>query len=341
MKKYMINIFLIIAVSIVTAYILIGGNSYQKIIHILQTANYKWVFFGLLVMLLSIFCTGCILRKLLLSLNRKYSYTSGFINSLIANFFHGITPSSSGGQFAQVYVFSKQNIPVQDSASVLFMDFIIYQSTMIGVVLCLILLRFAYFRNTSGFLINLVLLGFLVNASIIFGLLALVKSQRFYHWLIHSVLPFLKRIKLLKNDKKSIDKINDRIRLFETTVDQLKRDKGLILYCIIMNTIKILLFYSIPIFCAYALNIPVLPQDIVDIIALSSFVAMINAFIPLPGSSGGIEASFMMLFTKIFPVVQTSAILLLFRSITYYMILILGGITFLIVKWMPEKKGDI
>ena len=85
----------------------------------------------------------------------------------MASFFHGVTPSASGGQFAQVYVFKKQGVPLSDSASVLWMDFIVYQSTMIASVFILILLRFHHFYTNYSQFFLLVLLGFLVNSLVI------------------------------------------------------------------------------------------------------------------------------------------------------------------------------
>ena len=45
----------------------------------------------------------------------------GFKNAISGTFFNGITPFSSGGQFAQVYIFNRQGISPTNSASILLM----------------------------------------------------------------------------------------------------------------------------------------------------------------------------------------------------------------------------
>ena len=59
------------------------------------------------------------------------NYKQGFTNAISGTFFNGITPFSSGGQFAQVYIFNRQGITPANSASILLMAFIVYQSVLV------------------------------------------------------------------------------------------------------------------------------------------------------------------------------------------------------------------
>ena len=75
---------------------------------------------------------------------------------------------------------------------------------------------------------------------------------------------------------------------------------------------------------------------LLNIIALSSFVAMINAFLPMPGSSGGTEATFVLMFSTIFGKVDATSIMILWRLVTFYQTLIIGGIVFMYAKTRPD-----
>ena len=93
-------------------------------------------------------------------------------------------------------------------------------------------------------------------------------------------------------------------------------------------------------FCAIALHIPIGFDKMLDVLALSSFVAMVNAFVPLPGSSGGTEASFILMFSTLFNRIDVSSIMILWRVMTYYFQTLLGGVVFLYGKTRPIVIHD-
>ena len=93
-----------------------------------------------------------------------------------------------------------------------------------------------------------------------------------------------------------------------------------------------MLFYSVPFMSARALRIPVQASQFLDMLTLASFVAMVNAFIPLPGASGGTEATFLLMFRVILGPVNVRPVMLLWRFMTYYFDMIAGGIVYLITR---------
>ena len=107
------------------------------------------------------------------------------------------------------------------------------------------------------------------------------------------------------------------------------------------NFLRLVIYYSIPFFCAKALHIQVGLSQIIDIICLSSFVAMVNAFLPMPGSSGGTEATFLLMFSTIFKSVDAKSIMILWRLVTYYQVLIIGALVFFIAKVYYARKSNV
>ena len=78
--------------------------------------------------------------------------------------------------------------------------------------------------------------------------------------------------------------------------------------------------------------------ELVKVMAMSSYISMINCFIPIPGASGGTEATYVIMFSKIFGKVAASSSMLLWRFMSYYFVMIIGGLTFLYVKIVSSKK---
>jgi len=123
-KSYTFNILLILVFTVSALYLTIR-DFVDEILLALQSIDVGWLIVVILMALFYHVLIGIILTQLTRMSNPKYKYRQGIVNALIAAFFHGITPSASGGQFAQVYVFNKQKVALSDAASVLWLDFIL------------------------------------------------------------------------------------------------------------------------------------------------------------------------------------------------------------------------
>ena len=261
-----------------------------------------------------------------------YTLKQGFINAYTAGLFCNITPGASGGQVAQGYIFRKQGIPLTSSIGILWLDFIVYQSTMTVFVLALILLRFSYFYTNFSRFFLIVLAGFAVSAGIIVFLFFLANSPRFYTWLTTTGLKIGHKLHIVKNIDEAMANLDKALYEFNKEIVVLRTHKKMIVLLSVSVLIRLIIYYSIPFFCAKALRIPVGYDQLLDIIALSSYVAMINAFLPMPGSAGGTEATFILMFSTIFTRTDAASIMILWRSITFYQTLIIGGLVFLYGK---------
>ena len=315
-------------------------NDFDKVMEMLRNANIWMLLFIVGLMVFDRIIHGWGLKKECNVSCPDYKWSQGFVNSYTGSLFNNITPSASGGQFAQVYIFTRQGVPVSNAIGVLWLDFIIYQTTMSIFVLLLLILRFGYyFSHYSQFLI-IVLFGFVVNTAVILALWAMVRFPRFYHWLSTSGVNIGAKLHLIKDKEKTKKSIEDQLARFEKEVVVLKNNKKMIFKIALSNLLRLTIYYSVPFFCAIALHIPIGFDKMLDVLALSSFVAMVNAFVPLPGSSGGTEASFILMFSTLFNRIDVSSIMILWRVMTYYFQTLLGGVVFLYGKTRPIVIHD-
>ena len=98
-------------------------------------------------------------------------------------------------------------------------------------------------------------------------------------------------------------------------------------------------YYFLPFVAMKSLGISLIEgYTLIDVMALSAFVAMINAFIPIPGASGGTEATFILMFTTIMGYINASATMIIWRLSNFYLIMIIGGITFVLYKFINRNK---
>lgn len=333
----LLNFLLIILLTIGALWFALKDN-YKEVLSAISQMNIAYLTIILLWGILYTVVWGFVYLVLGRKYAKDYSIGKGIIISFVGTFFSGITPSSTGGQFAQVYIMKKQGIKVSDGASLLWADFIIYQTTMMVYVTILFLLKFAYYSAQSAWF-NIILLGYLVNAIVILALYTIALFPKVYIRLSRVLVKVLGRIHILKNPEKTLESWTVQMTSFTTEIKALSKDKKSIVLCSLINFVRLSLLYSLPYIIGLALHIPLKTSELLDVVALSSFVTMANSFIPIPGASGGTEVVFTLLFGGLMGSL-TGAVMVLWRFSTYHLILLIGGITFALVKNYYEKKAN-
>ncbi len=338
-SNYLINVLIVLGLSGIVVYF-IFRNDADLILETIHNINPYWLIFIVFLVLLGQLLQGLVLTLLTRLSNKNYPLKFGVINSLIASFVSGITPSSTGGQIAQIYAYKKQGVHISDSVSILWMDFIIFQTTICLVTIVLFAFKFLYFFNTFSNYFIFALLGLLMNIVIIFGLYAIIKFPKFYTFITTKLLKLGAKLKVVKDEEQAVNSLNDKIERFQIEVEKLKKHKALILKCSILHTIRFIVLFSIPYFCFLAVNYEVSPTKIIDAIALASFVSMLNTFFPMPGASGGTEFTYILMFSTIFNSLYVKVTVIIWRFLTYYFVMFLGMIAFLYVKLKKELPLD-
>lgn len=334
-KKYIFYLLLIIVVSIVVLYFALRNDT-EAVLRVLQQLQIEYFVICIVAIMLYHYIVGYILRQFALFYKSDYTRIQGYRNALIAALFHGITPFASGGQFIQCYVFHKQGINFGESASILLMDFIVYQSTLVVYTLAFLLFRYSTYLNVNSSLFTLALLGFIINASVIIGLWLLARSYKLHRWISTKGIYILASLKIVKDPEGKIKSLNTYLEKFNVEVARLSTKKKLLFQCVLSNIMRLTLYYCMPFLCAKALQVDLPVSKLLDIIALSSFVSLVNSFIPLPGASGGAEGSYAIIFKTLMNQENVIGTMLLWRFITYYFVLIVGAIVF--ARFTKDKK---
>ena len=65
---------------------------------------------------------------------------------------------------------------------------------------------------------------------------------------------------------------------------------------------------------------------------IAILVMIMSSYVPIPGASGGMEYSFVAMFSFFVINAKLSAALLLWRLLTYYVPMIFGGVVFITLK---------
>ncbi len=343
-KKYKINLFIIFLVALgFTLFTLLTDDNLNLVISAFSEANLWMIFVILFVMLMIILLEGTILFILARLYTTRYNLKKSINNFFIGIFFSHITPSGTGGQFAQAYVFSKQGIEIANAASILVMHFLLSQIAQVVFGLMALLFRLDKFlsitQTVSLFgasipILYLSLVGFAINFLIIFFILALAKSRFLHTTIVNGLVALLGKLKLIKNPDKVKSNLQVQIENFRIESKRLQSNTPVTIVLLFLFFVRMTLANAIPYLSAMALpSIDLSQTSIFDGIFMTAYLNVIIYFAPLPGSVGFSEFFFSFLFQSLFGgYAQTIAPQLIWRGVTFYLTLIIGAISVIAFK---------
>lgn len=357
-RNYFINISLIITICGLVLYFSLR-NEFDEIVGYLRNANiwYILVIFGLTVVSYLLIALSLTIFARLYT--NKYKVHQAFSNVMIGTFYNSITPSNSGGQFVQAYVFDKQGVKISNAASILVMQFIVQQSALVIFGLVALLANFNTLITKFGTIniygipfnpISLAIIGFCLNAAVIVGLLAMSYSVKFQNFIINRVIRFLAKIKIIRKPEEKILSLTAQVENFRIELRRMQSNIPVTILNVILLSLRYLVLYSIPYFCGKALNAQI-NGSWLDSVFNAAYLQMITNLIPTPGAAGGSEYFYLIIFKGFFgsavdgasPTAIANATNLLWRSFTFYSGLVIGALFAAFYKSTPktiEFKSD-
>lgn len=331
LRSYLLNFLIIIGLTIIALWFALKDN-YHEVLALISHMKWYWLIIILCWGIVYSLVVGKILSLFAKRYDKKYTFIHGFQNGLVGSFFSGITPSATGGQFAQAYIFKKQGIKYSDGASILWADFIVYQTTMMLYVTVLFLLRFTHYMDIVGTWFLAIFVGYIVNLFVIGILWTMALFPRLYVRLSQWGVHILAKIRIVKNKEKTLAAWTIQVEGFTSEIEKMRHEKKLILKTVLLNVLRMTIQFVLPFFIALALGVSIGWDKFVDCLALASFVLMANAFIPIPGASGGTELVFTSLYCILVPSATASSIMILWRFSTYHVVMLVGAFIFLYLK---------
>lgn len=322
-KMNIISIILILAIFVGLTIYMITVDGLDNIIQLLKSVDYRWVFGGIGILILWFICDALTLHLPLKTMYKKQKFKDSFRVAMIGQLFNNITPFASGGQPMQAYELSKEGKRVSDSLSAMTMKFIITQTALAIFTTVIILAQFDFLKDLMKDYMWIVILSFVVNLlAIVLVLLAGIKKG-----IIVSICkPFIKlgaKLHIVKDKEKTIEKFDESVSNFSTQFKNMKHYPKTIVGIFISAIIQSMLYYSITYFVYRAFGNE--GVSYFQIVPAQAILLLIMTFIPTPGSGGGAEGGFLLIFSSIFKKGTINLSILFWRLYTFYLPIIIGA----------------
>ncbi|WP_187296226.1 lysylphosphatidylglycerol synthase transmembrane domain-containing protein [Tepidibacter mesophilus] len=333
MKKklnYMIVLSLIVATGWVIAY----NNDISKFPHIISKINKLYFGMAMLCMVFNWIFGSLLLKNVSSMVNSKLKFTNALNINLIGEYYSCITPFSSGGQPAQVYYMHKENISVGKSTSILMMKFIIYQTVITMYSIIMFIARWNYISTNLGMALPFICTGIIINAVVIGVIFMLFLNDNIIKSILNLILQLISRFRDMSRYEKKINHILDE---YTTSIDKLKEDIYTTIKLSIIAIFQGTCYFGITYFVYMALGLN--QTSAINIIAIQSLLYMAVSFIPTPGTLGASEGAFHIFFSFLFTNGLVVYAMLLWRIISYYSCIVVGGLVTLLVHLKDSKKA--
>ena len=325
-KKNIINFLILIGITVLVLYFALKDD-FQNIMNQLRSINVVWLLVAFLIVIIYWLLRSKAINIFTRKFMPKTKYRSSLQLMIRTQFFNAVTPFATGGQPYQIYHLVKDGVRLTTSTSIIMQNFIVYQIAIVLLGGIAVLANHVFFMFAKNVLLGrLVTLGFIINSSIIIVLFIVAFSEKLNRKLIRFGINFLTKLKIVKNKEKKLAEWDEYIIKFHKSATMLLENKKDFLFCIFLNFLALSLLYSIPLVLLYATG-DFESFNVFEAMVTSAYVMLIGSFVPIPGGSGGLEYSFIAFYSSFIGGSKLTAIMLLWRLVTYYFGMIVGAVS--------------
>ena len=128
--KQISSLIFIIFLMLITNYFIFKDQSFETLFEALKEVNPLYILAGLSMMFIFVGCEALNTFSIMKALNQKVTYLKCLGFAFVGFYFSSITPSSSGGQPAQIFYMNKANINLSYSSLNVLIITVVYQLVM-------------------------------------------------------------------------------------------------------------------------------------------------------------------------------------------------------------------
>ena len=201
MKRNVINFLIIIIITAIVLYFSLKDN-FLEIVSTIGNMNLFLFVLAIIVYMGYIFLKSVVMKYTVNNFKKDYTLKKSFRMGVETNFFHAITPFSTGGQPYEIYRLNKDGVSVIHSANISVQNFIIYQTALVllGIFALIYNHNFNLFPDVT-ILKNLVALGFIINFLVIVILFSVSLFKKMNKVIINFFINILSKLRIIKEKK--------------------------------------------------------------------------------------------------------------------------------------------
>ena len=231
---------------------------------------------------------------------------------------------------------TKDKIPMRKSYITLMLNTIYFKLILLILGIFVLLFKNTYLFSHSIVYIIFFGLGFLVDLLIIIGCFLFLFRQKFIKKLLNFILKICSKSKFLSSKTKDVD-INTILKKYRDELKFINSNKKIVILNFLLTFIQRILLLSIAFVIYKSLGFN--KYTYFDLLAIQISVQIAIEALPLPGGVGLSEKMFQDIFITIFGIGVADVGMLLTRTFSFYIPLLVSGIIIGINFILNRRRG--
>ena len=342
MKSKIINILLLIILMLCTFYFLLKDQELDELWACILSADKMWLLAGLVCIILFICFESVIIHYIVNALAYSVKLIHCIKYSFIGFFVSAITPSSTGGQPAQMYFMKKDGISVSISSLVMMVVTVAYKAALLFIAFIMLIVENDFVTSHIKGLEFILVFGIVVNVFVIVALMLIIFKQSLAKRICGKCILFLGSHRLIKKPDERLRKLINSISKYDRGAAFLKSHMRMFVNIFLITLVQRMMYFLVTyaVYRSFDLSQGSGCSPF-EIITLQLIITLAVDNLPWPGGMGVNEGIFMIFFTEIFTPAYVTAGLMLTRGFNYYFVILAGGIVTALAKFMKRKNTDI
>lgn len=336
-RKFVLYALLFITIMGLTFWNVFRGQDFHGMLAAIGEMSGWYLMAAVLLAVSFVAMEGIMIWYLLRGIGEGQSLFRCFSYSFTGFFFSGITPSASGGQPMQLYYMNRDGCSFSSSFAILMIIAVFNKFVMallgLGVLVFWSRPLHAHLEGYYG----LFCLGVVLHVGWVIILFLIMFRTAWIKRLLYRLEHIPVRLKLWKESEARREKIEGFFSGYQETVGFLQKHKKMVATIIAGSFLQ--RCCPLILVCMVYRGLGLLGMALPGIFFLQASVSVAVEMLPIPGAQGVTEAMYSSVFGAVFPGHYLVASICISRGISFYLVLILGGVSAL-VRLFTEKKKE-
>ncbi|MCI8422146.1 MAG: flippase-like domain-containing protein [Lawsonibacter sp.] len=337
-RKNWLGLLFLAVMMAITGCVLLRGQSMPLLWAGLRKLNPAFVLLGLALMVGYVSCEALCTRQILGRLGHPVPYRRCLGYSFVGFYVSSITPSATGGQPAQVYYMSRDQIPAAHGALNMMLIASCYQVAALlwGGAMWLV----PSVRALAGSQLGLLLIyGATVMTLLTLGMMGIMFLPAPARRICQRILRLLTATGLVKNPSSAQEKLDRQLAEYARGAACVRANPGLTLQVLGLCILQLGLLFSVPwvVYLAFGFS----GQSWLQVVGVQALVTLAVCNLPLPGAVGPAEGSFVSAFAPVFGASMVTPAMLISRGISFYAFLVISCAVAVCVHLRTSRESRV
>lgn len=336
-RKNNLGLLLIAAVMAGALFILLREHPLSSLVELLLTVRPAYVGLGLGLMLLFVGCEAMCSKLILGRLGHALPYRKCLGYSFAGFYVSSITPSSTGGQPAQIYYMSKDGVPAAHGSLNMMLIAVCYQTTTLCYAVGAFVLLPQARAGLGAGLGLLLLYGGAVMVLLTAGMLSMMFLPGAARRLTGGLVALGVRLRLVRREARVREALARQMEEYRRGADCLRANLNLLPALLGLTLLQLTALYAVP--YAVYLGFGLSGAALFEVVGTQAMVSMAVGSLPLPGAVGAAEGGALQAFTLFFGPALVAPAVLVARGISFYSFLLISGAVTLGVHLSVRRRA--